>query len=250
MEELVSIIMPAYNCEKYVSAAIESVICQTYFNWELIVVDDCSIDDTFAVISSYSDDKRIKVFGNEKNRGVSYTRLVAVSKAKGDWIAFLDSDDVWEPDKLVKQFILQKEKNAELIYTGSAFMNDLGNKYKWIFEVPTEVSYKELLKQNVISNSSTLVKKDLYVKFAPDRDDIHEDFACWLGILKTGVIAYGVNEPLLIYRLTNSSKSSNKFKAVGMNWKTYRYNGLSVFKTIYYMCWYIVKGLLKYKNLK
>lgn len=246
---LISIIMAAYNAEKTIGMAISSVLAQTYTNWELIVVDDCGKDDTVAVVRSF-DDQRIRLIHNPCNKGVSYTRQHGVQEAKGEWIAILDSDDAWEENKLEKQAVLQKQKNARLIFTASRFMNANGEPIDWILQAPEEISYRQLLKQNLVSNSSTLVKKDLYQEHYVMGDGMHEDFACWLNILRTGEKAYGINEPLLIYRLSSSSKSGNKFKAAKMNWKTYRAVGLNVFSASYYMVWYVIKGVLKYRHLQ
>ena len=249
--DLVSIIMAAYNSEKTILQSVESVIRQTYQNWELIIVDDCSTDNTFDCIQKLSKkDKRIRVIQNKMNKGVSYTRKHGLLESKGKWIAILDSDDIWVKDKLEKQILIQREKNADLIYTGSGFIDTYGHLLNWNLHVPSELSYNKLLKQNLISNSSALVRKQLYSTFYAEGDNMHEDFALWLSILKTGIIAYGIDEPLLIYRLDKHSKSGNKIKAAKMNWKTYRYVGLNIFKSIYYELCYIINGLLKYKNLK
>lgn len=246
---MISIIMAAYNAERTISTAIQSVVEQTYEEWELIVIDDCSEDQTYAVVCSFKD-PRIRALRNERNSGVSYSRKKGMESAKGEWIAILDSDDMWTPDKLQKQINLVKESSAKLVFTASAFMDDLGNPIDWQLHVPKTINYRRLLKQNLISNSSVLVEKELYRKHYAIGDDMHEDFAIWLGITKEGYLAYGIDEPLLVYRIANSSKSSNKIKAAKMNWNTYRYVGLNPVSSAYYMCWYTVKGLLKYKHLK
>ena len=129
-------------------------------------------------------------------------------------------------------------------------MDSDGQPIDWYLHAPSEVTYRHLLKQNVLSNSSSLVRKELYEKYYAVGDGMHEDFAVWLGILKEGKKAYGVDEPLLTYRIAKSSKSGNKIKAAKMNWNTYRYIGLNPLSAFYYECWYVVKGLMKYKNLK
>lgn len=248
---LISIIMAAYNAEKTIEQAIKSVLNQTYQNFELLVVNDCSKDRTAELVMNIAaEDDRVRLLSNEKNSGVSYTRKHGLEKAKGSWIAILDSDDAWVPEKLEKQIDLQKKMNADLLFTGSAFMDSDGQVIDWYLQVPAEVTYRKLLKQNVLSNSSALVRKELYVKHYVLGDGMHEDFAIWLGILKEGKKAYGVDEPLLIYRIAKSSKSGNKVKAAKMNWNTYRYVGLNPLEAAYYEGWYMVKGLLKYKNLK
>lgn len=248
---LISIIMAAYNAEQTIGQAVASVLNQTYTNFELLIIDDCSKDNTLYLAENFQNkDNRVKVIKNEKNSGVSYTRKHGLDEARGEWIAILDSDDEWASDKLEKQIRLQKETGGDLLYTGSAFMDSDGNRIDWYLHAPYRIGYNQLLKQNLISNSSSLVRKELYSEYYVSGDNMHEDFAVWLGILKSGRVAYGVDEPLLIYRLSKTSKSGNKLKAAKMNWNTYRYMGLNVFAAFYYECWYMVKGLLKYRNFK
>ena len=248
---LVSVIMAAYNAEKTIEQSINSVLNKTYPAVELLVVDDYSQDRTVKLVENImARDNRVRLIYNKENSGVSYTRKHGLEEAKGAWIAILDSDDIWAPEKLEKQIILQKKMNADLLFTGSAFMDSDGQPIDWYLHAPSEVTYRHLLKQNVLSNSSALVRKELYEKHYAVGDGMHEDFAVWLGILKEGKKAYGVDEPLLTYRIAKSSKSGNKIKAAKMNWNTYRYIGLNPLSAFYYECWYVVKGLMKYKNLK
>lgn len=248
---LVSIIMAAYNAEKTIEQAINSVLSQTYTNFELLVVNDCSKDGTAELVKGIAaTDGRVRLISNAKNSGVSYTRKHGLEEANGSWIAILDSDDAWTPEKLEKQIELQNRTNADLLFTGSAFMDADGHPIDWYLHAPAEVTYRQLLKQNVLSNSSALVRKELYARHYAVGDGMHEDFATWLGILKTGRLAYGVDEPLLIYRIAKNSKSGNKIKAAKMNWNTYRYVGLNFVQSLYYECCYTVNGLRKYKNLK
>lgn len=247
----ISVIMAAYNASRTIRQAIVSVLEQTYQNLELLVVVDGFSDNTAEIVHTLAmQDNRIKLIQNPRKRGVSYARKCALEKAAGNWVAILDSDDVWMPDKLEKQINLQKTWKADLIFTGSAFMDAEGKRMRWELHIPKEIGYKKLLKQNLISNSSVLVKKDLYKKFYVENDNLHEDFAVWLAITKTGIHAYGIDEPLLVYRVAKSSKSSNKLHAAKRSWNTYRYAGLNMLETCYYMFWYTVNGLLKYKNLK
>ena len=246
---MISIIMAAYNAEKTIEEAIESVINQTYNGWELIIVDDCSTDRTETIVKQFSD-PRIRYIKNAENSGVSITRKVGLDASKGVWIAVLDSDDKWTNTKLEKQVDVVIEKGARLVFTGSAFMNEDGNELPWILHVPKILPYKKLLKQNLISNSSVLVDKELYRRHYAIGDEMHEDFAIWLGITKEGHMAYGIDEPLLIYRLSNKSKSSNKLKAARMNWNTYRHAGLGLCESAYYMSCYIQRSISKYSHLK
>ena len=248
---LISIIMAAYNAEKTIEQAINSVLSQTYPDFELLVVNDCSTDKTAMLAEAIvKKDDRVRLISNEKNSGVSYTRKHGLEEASGEWVAILDSDDAWAPEKLEKQINLQKKTNADLLFTGSAFMDADGKPIDWYLAAPAEVTYRQLLKQNVLSNSSALVRKELYAKYYAVGDGMHEDFALWLNILKDGRKAYGVDESLLIYRIAKSSKSGNKFKAAKMNWNTYRYIGLNPIEAAYYEGWYMIKNVIKYTNLK
>lgn len=246
---LISIIMAAYNSEKTIGQAIASALAQTYENIELIVIDDCSSDGTVEAVQKYIEqDSRVRLLRNDQNSGVSLTRKKGIENAKGEWLALLDSDDMWTRDKLAKQIALQKKTGAVLLYTGSAFMNEDGKKLTWTMHVPEKVTFRQLLKQNILSNSSSLVKKDLYLQHMALGDNMHEDFATWISILRTGITAYGVDEPLLIYRLSSGSKTGNKIKSALMNWRTYRYVGLNWAVSVYYMFCYAFRNLKKYRN--
>lgn len=249
---LVSIVMPAYNCEKYISESVDSVLKQTYENYELIIIEDGSKDRTIDVINEIlKKDNRIKLLKNEENKGVSYSRNNGISHSKGEWIAFLDSDDMWFEDKLEKQMNYVTENNSvEFVFTGSSFVNENSQPYSWIMEIPKKVTYKELLKQNIISCSSVLIKKDYFTKYKMEHDYMHEDYLLWLKILKNGTNAYGINEPLLIYRVSSSSKSGNKIKSMLMTFNTYKHIGLNPIAALYYLTWYIAKSLKKYNNIK
>lgn len=248
---MISIIMPAYNAEKTIRHAVQSVLTQTYHDFELIIINDGSQDRTLEVIQELMlKDKRIRLISNDENSGVSIARHTGVEIAKSEWIAFLDSDDAWEPDKLEKQIALQKKTGANLLFTGSAFMNADGHRLNAVLHIPETIGYKKLLKQNLISNSSVMIRKSLYQQHESMGDNMHEDFTCWLKVLRSGETAHGIDEPLLIYRLSAISKSGNKMKAARMNWNTYRAIGLNVIQAAYYEMWYVVNGLLKYRKLK
>lgn len=250
-QPLVSVVMPAYNAEKTIGESIESVLYQTYQNWELLIIDDCSLDQTYMIAEQMSvENPRIRLIKNECNLGVSETRNRAIGSAKGAWIAFLDSDDRWEADKLQKQmdYVIQNQK-ADLVFTGSAFIDYQGKIFDYKLEVPEQISFKELLKQNVISCSSVLIRKMWLVKYPMKYDQMHEDYAVWLQVLRDGGRAFGINEPLLIYRLSSNSKSSNKSKAAVMTYRVYRYLGLNHMQAIYYFCWYAWKNIKKYRAI-
>lgn len=242
---------PERSGRSKIAAAIRSVLAQTYTDWELIVVNDCSKDNTLEIADSFAkSDPRIRVISNESNLGVSLTRKKALDAAKGEWIAVLDSDDIWDQYKLEKQFALAEKENADLVFTGSAFIDNDGNPINWQLHVPGTISYRELLKQDIISNSSVLVKKELYEQFYVIGDDISSDFAMWLKMAKSGCKIIGLDEPLLSYRLSTNSMTRNKMKAAFRTWKTYRHVGLNLFEAAYFMCWYTARGVKKYWNLK
>jgi len=251
MNPLVSVVMPAYNAEKTVLAAIESVICQTYGNFELIVIDDCSKDNTYAIICDASEkDDRIKVYRNEKNSGVSETRNRGISLAKGEYIALLDSDDMWLEGKLEAQMKLMTEHpECPLTYTAVSHMNFDGEMYGYVLSVPESVDYKTLLCQNIIICSSVVAKKAVLQAYPFRHDEMHEDFAVWLQILRDIGDARGVNEPLLCYRVATGTKSSNKMKSAVMTWRVYKYVGIGFVKRLYYMPKYIISGIRKYKGI-
>lgn len=248
---LISIIMPAYCAEKTIECAIHSIQAQTYKNWELIIIDDGSEDTTWNLITNLSKvDERIHCFKNLKNMGVSETRNRGINLASGDWIAFLDSDDSWTSKKLERQIqLLEKQPDAALIFTGSAYINDKGIVAAYHLRVPLQISYRSLLKQNVISCSSVLVKKELMLRYPMKYDDMHEDYAVWLQILKNGGKALGIDEPLLIYRISENSKSSNKKSAAYMTFKVYRFMGLNMIQALYYFSCYACKNIKKHYRI-
>ncbi|AUM96479.1 TPA: glycosyltransferase [Clostridium botulinum] len=251
LEPLISIIMPVYNCQEYIEKAINSVIAQTYKSWELIVIDDESKDNTIKIIEKLSNkDQRIRFYKNEKNLGVSETRNKGISLANGEWIAFLDSDDMWKPSKLEKQIIISNTVEAEFIFTGSSFINENGIYYEGILEVPEKVNYKKLRNHNVISCSSVLIKKKFFKDIRMEKDDMHEDYAVWLRVLNTGVCAYGINEPLIVYRISPNSKSGKKIRTIKMTYKVFRFIGMNPVASAYFMCRHIMGSINKYRKIK
>ena len=249
--KIVSVVMPVYNAERFLRYSIDSVLSQTYVDFELILVNDCSKDNSLMIMREYEQkDSRVKVFSNEQNRGVSYTRNFGVENASGEYIAFLDSDDMWTSDKLQKQFeLIDKYPDTDICFSGSAFVDTEGNKSDYVFSVPEKVIYKELLKQNVISCSSVLIKKEWLIKYPMQYDNMHEDFAVWLQVLRDNGVARAVNEPLLIYRVDKNSKSGNKFKSLLMGYRVYKFMGINFFMRCYYMMFYIVRGIRKHGSI-
>lgn len=250
MKELVSIIMPNYNSAQFVVQSIESVFAQSYENWELILVDDHSTDDSVKVVEAFiSDDKRIKLIKLVKNSGPAIARNIAIGEAKGRYIAFLDGDDLWTPDKLTKQISFMQENNIALSYTAYYHIEEKSGMTIGQINVPQKVDYPELLKQNIIGCLTAMYDTQKLGKvYMPDILK-RQDFALWLTILKKIPYAYGLDESLAYYRVRTASVSSNKILASKYNWKLYReVEKLPLYKAIYYFGWYTYKSILKYKK--
>lgn len=223
----VSVVMPAYNAEKYIEEAIRSVLCQTWSDFELLVIDDGSQDATAEIVRRLADaDSRITLLENARNAGVSASRNRGVARARGQWIAFLDSDDLWREDKLEKQLaFLEAREDAALGYTASGFMDGEGRRYGYVMEAREVVTYRRLLRGNLISCSSVMVRRSVMVRHPMGGDRMHEDYSAWLSILRETRCAYGLNEPLLLYRLREGSKSGGRLHSAGLIFRSYRYVG-------------------------
>lgn len=247
MTGLVSIIMPAYQCKSTVEESVRSVLSQTYASWELIIVDDGSSDGTAAVLSRLaSEDPRIKVITLERNEGVAAARNHAAETSSGEWIAFLDSDDIWLPEKLERQLSLAEKTGADLLYTGASCIGSLSRKTGREFHVPESVTYRSILLRNDLICSTVVVRRELYLKHPMERSDLHEDYICWLSILRDGAAAHGIQEPLILYRISAASKSGNKLKSAGMTWRTYHHMGLNPIYATWCFFNYSVHGITRY----
>lgn len=250
MSDLVSIITPAYNTERYLKDTIESVIKQDYDNWELIIIDDCSKDNSKSIAERYMQvDKRIRLISLEKNSGVAFARNTGIKAARGRYIAFLDSDDLWYPDKLSSQIKYMQDNNYYFTFTGYEWIDKDGTKLNKVIKVPTEVDYRRLLKGNPIGCLTVIIDRNKINKLEmlPIR---HEDYAAWLCIVGEGINAYGINRNLAQYRKTNSSLSSNKFKVIRWTWDIYRKNqNLSFLRSVRCLAMYAFNTSLKYMGL-
>ena len=179
---LVSIIMPLYNCEQYVAKSIESVLTQTYKDWELLIVDDCSTDRSVEVIKSFNDE-RIKLLSNEHNSGAALSRNYALREAKGKWIAFLDSDDIWLPTKLEEQLQFMKENKYSFTYSDYRICND--NEWeKVIRTAPNKINYKKLLHYCYFSTITVIYDANVVGLIQIGDIKKNNDYAMWLKALK------------------------------------------------------------------
>ena len=245
MEILVSVVMPAYNCAASIGDSIESVLCQDV-PLELIVVNDRSPDDLDAAMEKYLTDERVVYVTNEQNMGAAMSRNRAMEMARGKYIAFLDSDDIWLPGKLKKQVeILEKSGNV-LCCTARSLMTPEGVDDGRILPVAEVITYRDLLRHNSIACSSVLIRTEAAREFPMGHEDSHEDYIMWLQVLRKYGDARGINEPLLRYRLSNTGKSGSKLHSAKMTFMVYRYMGFSLPKSLLCFASYAINGVKKY----
>lgn len=247
MTELVSIITPMYNSSKFVEDTILSVISQTYQNWELLITDDCSTDNSIEIVNRYiKNDSRIKLFRTDFNMGVAYARNLSISKANGKFIAFLDSDDFWAPTKLEKQLIFMKSNKYAFTMTGYTVVNEASNPLKTIIRVPDYIDYNGYLKNTIIGCLTVIINKEVIGEFQMPIIKSSQDMALWLKLMKRGYKVYGLNESLAFYRLVSNSNTSVKWKAAKDVWRVYRqFENLSFICSLYNFLNYIYNAFKK-----
>ena len=247
----VSVIMPSYNSSLFISASIRSVISQTYPHWELIIVDDCSADSSVEAIRSFLEiDSRITLIQLKDNSGAAIARNTAIKLARGRFIAFLDSDDLWHPEKLEKQLLFMSEGDYAFTYTGYEKINEDGVPFG-VMGAPKSVNYHQLLKTNIIGCLSAMYDTHKLDKVYMPINTKREDFATWLSILKKVDYAHGMVDLLAQYRVYDSQSSAKKAKMAKENWRLYReIEELSLLKSMYYFCHYAVRGALRAKSPK
>lgn len=222
MKPLVSIITPCYNSKDYIAATIQSVLDQQYSNWELIVIDDQSKDNSLAIVQTYAkDNPKLKIIALEQNGGVANARNVGVSAATGKYIAFLDSDDIWLPEKLKKQVEFMETHQVPMTFLSYQRINEDGKIISGKINMPETVNYNKLLWHNIVIFSTSMVLRSVAqdIKF---KKMGHEDWIYWLDLFKKCGQGYGVNEVLAHYRIRGGSVSSNKFVAINSTWKILR----------------------------
>lgn len=226
-------------------------MAQTWTEFELIVVEDCSQDATAQLVEKLAEeDGRIVLLKNTSNAGASASRNAGVARARGEWIAFLDSDDLWRPEKLERQLaLLECRPDAVLGYTASAFMDEDGRMYSYVMEAEAETSYAVLLRKNLLSCSSVMVRRSVMIRHPMGGDRMHEDYASWLLILRETRCAYGLNEPLLVYRLRKGSKSGSRIRSAVMLYASYQYVGYSAFSAAVMTFRYAVHSISKRRRI-
>ena len=236
----ISVIVPMHNSSKYLTECIESILNQTYNNFEIIIVDDASTDNSVEIASEIKDN-RIRIFKLEENLGVATARNKGIEEATGDYICFIDSDDYWVRDKLERQIKFIEENDYAFIYGGYKYLR---NESTHIAHVPISVDYKQALKNTTIFTSTVMFNMNYL-----NKEDIYmpnirkgQDTATWWKVLKKGITAYGIDEPIAIYRVGEKSLSSNKLKALKRTWNLYKREDINYIKKIYCFICYMINA--------
>jgi teichuronic acid biosynthesis glycosyltransferase TuaG len=222
---------------------------QEYENWEHLLIDDQSDDESFSILKEWSNkDNRYKVFRNQENCGSGVSRNYAIKKSQGKYIAFLDSDDIWHKEKLSRQINFMQDTQAVFSHTSYGYINAKGEKIKDTFHVsPHPVTYTDLLKRTEISCLTAIFDAEQIGKFYMTEHRRKQDYALWLSILKAGYRSYGLDEELAYYRQHNSSATSNKFSLIGKHVHfLMETQEMSLFKALYYTTFWIVNGTKRY----
>lgn len=246
-DPLVTVVMPAYRAGAYVEAAIRSVMAQTMSDWELIVIDDCSGDETPEIVRSLTrEDSRVRLVCNEKNMGVARTRNRGMDMARGQYVALLDSDDVWMPEKLERQLALMENTGADICYCSYAMIDCDSKPFCRDFLVPEQTDYRASLVQSVISCSTILLRRETAGIYRFPEGFYHEDLMLWLQMLADGCRAVGEQKVLAEYRIVNGSRASNKLRAALNRWRVYRGLGIPWIRSMVLIGRYAILGLRKY----
>ncbi|MGL5259539.1 MAG: glycosyltransferase family 2 protein [Lachnospiraceae bacterium] len=247
---MVSIIVPVFKAKEYIKETIEMVCKQTYKEWELILVDDCSSDGTLEYIEEIIKEKkdtRIRLIKKEKNEGAAKARNTGLYEAKGDKIAYLDADDVWKEEKLEIQLAFMEEKECAFVFSSYEFGDEKAIGTGKIVTVPERITYNDALSRTVIFTSTVLIDRKKVSNEILEMPNVpSEDSATWWQILKTGIVGYGCKECLVIYRRPKNSLSSNKIIAIKRIWYLYRnVEQLSLIKSCYHLIRWAIKATLR-----
>lgn len=231
MSDLVSIVMPSYNTAQFIGETIKSVLGQTYDNWELIIVDDCSTDNTEEIVNSFND-KRINFIKNEKNSGAAISRNKALKVAKGRWVAFLDSDDVWNSKKLEKQIKFMEDNNYGFSYTNYHKIDEKSNNLAVIVTGPKVVTKSKMLRYNWMGCLTVMYDREKVGLIQINNIRKRNDYALWLKAIKK-VNCYLLDEDLAGYRIrTGSISRGSKIKLLKWHYDLFRMDYNSVFASV------------------
>ena len=247
MSALVSIITPSYNSARFINECVNSVLEQTYTNWELIIIDDASDDNSRELISNIAErDNRIKFVFLTKNIGAAGARNVALEMSEGRYIAFLDSDDVWKTEKLTTQIDFMQFHDISFSFSSYQPMSENGMELFKKIKAPSKIDYNSFLKNTIIGCLTVVLDKDKIGDFKMPNLRTSQDMALWLSIMKGGVIAYGIKKSLAYYRIVGESNTSNKFKVIVGVWQIYRIEeGFGYMKSIWCFLNYALNAVKK-----
>ncbi len=242
----VSIIVPVYNAAKCIEDTILSIKSQTFSDWELILVDDCSSDSSMTIAERYLSDT-VHMIKLDKGSGAAYARNKGVEQAKGRYITFLDADDLWSPEKLEHQIAFMEENGCAFCFTGYEFADENGVGVQKIVRVPAKLNYRAALKNTTIFTSTVMFDMTKISKELIQMPEVEsEDTATWWKILRNGYVAHGLDEALTLYRRSMGTLSSNKVIAIKRIWNLYRnVEKLSVIKSAYCFCFYAVRAVIR-----
>lgn len=244
---LVSVITPCHNMEKYVAETVQSVRNQTYSHWEMLIVCDASTDGTVDILKSLAaQDERIKLTIITSHSGIAEARNQAIKLAHGHYLAFLDADDLWYPEKLERQLQFMQEKNIGFSFSSYDLIDETGQRLGKTVEAAKDMSYDDYLRNTIIGCSAVMVDTDIVGPVTVPQFRTSEDAATWLDILKKGHVAHAIAQPLVSYRIRRKSASSNKLKASRDLWTVYRrHEKIPFFKALYYFSFYAFNAIKK-----
>ena len=248
MSELVSIIVPVYNARKFIRETMDSVMAQTYPSWELLLIEDVSTDGTAAVIEEYvreKEEQRIRLIRQPENRGAARARNRGLEEAKGRYIAYLDADDLWEPEKLQHQLLFMEKNEAAFCFTGYEFADECGVGTGKVVRVPETLNYRQALGNTTIFTTTVMFDTEKIPKEMLEMPVMKsEDTALWWRILRNGYTAYGLDENLVRYRRPGKSLSSNKLEAIRRIWNLYRRaEGMSIPASVWHFCFWALRAV-------
>ena len=248
MSDLISIIVPVYNVENFIVETMDSVLAQTYHNWELLLIEDCSSDSTVTLIQQYMErtgDSRIRLIRQPSNMGAARARNRGLKEASGRYISYLDADDLWEPEKLEKELAFMKEKGAAFAFTGYEFADETGKGMGKVVHVPEKLTYKQALSNTTIFTTTVMFDLEKLPREQLEMPVMKsEDTALWFRVLRSGVTAYGLDENLVRYRRAGKSLSSNKLEAIRRIWNLYRRaEGMNVINSAWHFCFWALRAV-------
>lgn len=243
---LVSVITPVFNSSRFILDCINSVKGQTYENWELLLVDDCSTDNSVHIIKKeINGDKRIQLIQSDTNGGPAIARNMALSRAKGEYISFLDGDDLWLPEKMETQLAFMMDNNISFSFTEYGLIDEGGNELNKRLPIPPIVDYSFLLKNTIIGCLTVMLQKKAFNIIRMPNLKRQQDYALWLSLLRQGGLAHGLQQKLALYRIIKGSHSSNKLKAAINIWNVYKLEELNLLQSWWCFLNYSFKAVKK-----